>query len=140
VAEASRHRILVVDDNQDGARSLSRLLELQGHECRVAFNGPAAIDLAARFRPDVFLLDIGMPEMSGYEVARRIRALPEHRGATLIAITGWGQEEDRRRSREAGFDLHLVKPITIDALAGVLGGGNGRSPEALAVETTNQSV
>jgi CheY-like chemotaxis protein len=81
-----------------------------------------------------------MPEMSGYEVARRIRALPEHRGATLIAVTGWGQEEDRRRSREAGFDLHLVKPITIDALAGVLGPGNGSSPEPIANETAVQSV
>jgi PAS domain S-box-containing protein len=117
----SRRRILVVDDNVDGAVSLARLLELlHGHEVQVAHDGPSALEVADRFRPEVVLLDIGLPGMDGHEVARRLRARPEFGRTPLVALTGWGQESDRRRSREAGFDHHLVKPVDLDALSGLL--------------------
>jgi PAS domain S-box-containing protein len=102
--------ILVVDDNRDSAESLAMLLELKGHEVRMAHDGPEALRVLGTFRPRLILLDIGLPGMNGYEVARRIRESTELRGVTLAALTGWGQEEDRRRSREAGFDYHLTKP------------------------------
>lgn len=114
-AESSRQdagrRILVVDDNTDAAESLAILLRLKGHEVRVAFEGASAIVTAREFRPQVVFLDIGMPAMDGYEVARRLRQEDNVSAATLIALTGWGQESDRQRSQEAGFDLHLVKPV-----------------------------
>jgi len=103
-------RILVVDDNVDAAQSLGMLLGLRGHEARAAHSGPDAMRELGTFRPDLIVLDIGLPGMSGYEVAHRIRASDSHPGVTLVALTGWGQEEDRRRSREAGFDHHLTKP------------------------------
>lgn len=113
-------RILVVDDSRDSARSLATLLEMKGHQCQTAFDGPAALEAAAEFDPEVVVLDIGMPGMSGYEVARRIRATSDFRGAKLIAVTGWGQAEDRRRVKESGFDHHLVKPIALHALTDLL--------------------
>ncbi|HKB35518.1 MAG TPA: ATP-binding protein, partial [Gemmataceae bacterium] len=103
-------RILIVDDNEDAASSLALMLRLQGHEVRVVHEGPAALETAGDFGPDVAVLDIGMPGMDGYELARRLRCLPRLAGVLLIALTGWGQEEFRRRSKEAGFDHHLVKP------------------------------
>ncbi len=110
--ESAPLRILVVDDNQDAADSMARLLDLDGHETRVARDGLQAVEAAAQWTPDVVLLDIGLPEIDGYEAARRIRAQRHGvEGVMLIAITGWGQDEDRRRSREAGFDAHLTKPV-----------------------------
>ncbi len=105
------HRLLVVDDNVDSAESLAMMLRLMGNEVRTAHDGAKALDVAATFEPNVILLDIGMPGMDGYEVARRMRSIPQLAGAFLVAQTGWGQEEDRRRSIEAGFDHHLVKPL-----------------------------
>jgi CheY-like chemotaxis protein len=109
-------RILVADDNRDALESLARLLELSGHEIHKAVDGVQALEAATRERPDLVLLDIGMPGMDGYEVARRIRAQPWGREATLIALTGWGQDTDRTRSREAGFDSHCVKPLDLQYL------------------------
>ena len=106
-----RRRILIVDDNEDGAMSLSMLLNLGGHETFIARDGHEALAQFERTRPDVALLDIGLPGLNGFEVARRIRDLPFGRDAVLVAVTGWGQEDDRARSREAGFDAHLVKPV-----------------------------
>jgi two-component system CheB/CheR fusion protein len=96
------------------------LLRLQGQDVRVAYEGPAALELAREFRPEVVLLDLGMPGLDGYEVARRLRQQPGLEGILLVAVTGWGQEEDRRRSREAGFDLHWVKPVEPAALRELL--------------------
>ncbi len=115
-----RRRVLVADDNVDSARSLGRLLELYGNDVRTANDGLQAVDAAEAFQPEVVLLDIGMPELNGYEVCRRIRAQPWGRNATLVAMTGWGQEEDKRRSYEAGFDLHLVKPVDFGAIKKLL--------------------
>jgi CheY-like chemotaxis protein len=109
-------RILVIDDNEDAARSMAKLLRMLGHEVDLAYDGPSGIDAARSFRPDVVLLDIGMPGMNGYEVAARLRQEEGCRDALIIAASGYGQEEDRRRSREAGFDHHLVKPIDYDLL------------------------
>lgn len=112
-------RILVADDNVDSAASLALMLKIMGHEVRTANDGLQAVEVAAAFRPDVILLDIGMPNLNGYEACRRIREGPGE-GAVLVALTGWGQDEDRRRSREAGFDHHLVKPVDPVALAKLL--------------------
>jgi PAS domain S-box-containing protein len=113
---AVRRRILIVDDNQDGAESLALLVQLGGHETLKAHDGVEAIEAAERFRPDVVLLDIGLPRLNGYEVCRRIREEPWGKDVVLVALTGWGQEEDRQRSREAGFDTHMVKPVDHDVL------------------------
>ena len=91
-----------------------------GQRVEVAYDGPGAVDVARRFRPDVVLLDIGLPGMSGYEVAERLRSGPETGEALLIALTGWGQDEDRRRSKAAGIDFHLVKPVDLDAMQDLL--------------------
>ncbi len=115
-----RRRILVADDNLDALESLATLLELGGHEVFSAANGALALESAERNLPEVALLDIGMPKLDGYEVARRIRAQPWGRRITLVALTGWGQESDRRRSGEAGFDSHLVKPLDLDKLTELL--------------------
>jgi signal transduction histidine kinase len=115
-----RRRILVADDNADALESLATLLELSGHEVFSASNGALALESAERHLPEVALLDIGMPKLDGYEVARRIRAQPWGRRITLVALTGWGQESDRRRSGEAGFDSHLVKPLDLDKLTALL--------------------
>ncbi len=122
---ASGRRVLIADDNKDSADSLAILLEIDGHEVRVAHGGHAAVALAQAFRPEVALLDIGMPELSGYEVAAALRKEPWGKPIQLIALTGWGQESDRRRSKAAGFDWHLTKPIDMDALGAVL---TGQSP------------
>jgi CheY-like chemotaxis protein len=113
-------KLLIIDDNIDAASSLAMLLRLKGHETRVAHDGPTAVAAAASYQPEVILLDIGMPGMDGYEVARRVRAGPNGESVLLIALTGWGQEEDRRRTAEAGFDHHIVKPPDADALAALL--------------------
>jgi CheY-like chemotaxis protein len=113
---ASALRILVVDDNRDSAISLAILLGLVGHETTTAFDGEEGLETAQLFQPDVVLLDIGMPKLNGYEVCRALRALPRERRLVIVALTGWGQEEDRRKSVEAGFDAHLVKPVDPDAL------------------------
>ena len=108
--KSSSKRILVVDDNVDAADSFSTMLRLFGHEVEIAYSGAGALVSAATFKPAIIFCDIGMPGMSGYQVAARIRAIPELREARLIAVTGWGSEDDRRRALEAGFDLHLAKP------------------------------
>jgi len=113
-------RILVADDSQDGADSLAFLLKAAGHEVFTAYEGRTAIDLAQEKRPDVVLLDIGMPEISGYDVARAIRREAWGRSMRLVALTGWGQAEHRRRSLEVGFDDHLVKPVELDLLENLL--------------------
>ncbi|HVO47890.1 MAG TPA: response regulator, partial [Steroidobacteraceae bacterium] len=118
--DQTRRRILVADDNSDALESLAMLLELGGHEVYTASNGVLALESAERHQPDVALLDIGMPELDGYEVARRIRSQPWGRSITLVALTGWGQESDRRRSGEAGFDSHLVKPLDLEQLSRLL--------------------
>jgi CheY-like chemotaxis protein len=108
-------RILVADDNRDAADSLQRILEVYGHDVRVAYDGAAALQLGESFEPRVAVLDIGMPGRNGYDVARAMRGR-RGRGLTLVALTGWGQDADRRRALEAGFDYHLTKPVDPDAL------------------------
>jgi CheY-like chemotaxis protein len=118
-------RILVVDDNRDSADSMAIFLEIKGHEVRTAHDGLTAVEEAEAFQPGVVILDIGLPKLNGYEAAQRIRG---RRGdnVLLIALTGWGQEEDRRRSREAGFDHHLTKPVSLDKLNKLLAEVNKR--------------
>jgi CheY-like chemotaxis protein len=118
--EVDKRRILVVDDNETAANVLAMLLKALGNEVRTAFDGLTAIDLAEQFRPDIVLLDIGMPKLNGYETARRIRQQPWGKDMVLAALTGWGQEEDKRRTREAGFDHHFVKPVEPDVLQKLL--------------------
>ena len=119
-APVTRLRILIVDDNRDATASLAMLLKLTGNETRTAHDGLEAVEAAATFRPDVALLDIGLPKLSGYDVCRRIREQPWGKGMVLIALTGWGLDEDRRLSRDAGFDHHMVKPVDFDALLSLL--------------------
>ncbi len=109
-------RLMVVDDNKDAAESMSMLFELWGHEVLCAYDGRAALEAAAKYRPDAVFLDIGLPGMDGYEIAERLREQPESAKAVLVAITGYGQDEDRRRSREVGIDHHLVKPVAPETL------------------------
>jgi len=113
-------RILVVDDNRDAADSCASLLELSGHHVQTAYTGRRALELAEAFRPHALLLDIGLPDFNGYELAAKIRALPWGRGVILIAVTGWGQEEDRARALEAGCDHHLTKPIAPETVESLL--------------------
>jgi CheY-like chemotaxis protein len=117
----SSKRILVVEDNLDGAEMLAEMLKVWGHEVYIAHDGADGFNSALRFYPDVALLDIGLPEMDGYEVARRIRQNPALDGVLLIAVTGFGQETDRQRSEEAGFDHHFTKPLDIEALHRLIG-------------------
>lgn len=117
---ASSRRVLVVDDNQDGAASLAMLLQLSGHETFLAHDGQSALDEAERLRPDVVLLDIGLPGMSGYEVCRSIRGQSWGQDLVMVAVTGWGQADDRHRSRAAGFDAHVVKPVDPEVLTKLL--------------------
>lgn len=119
-------RILVVDDNVDAALTLAELLALEGHETHVAHDGPSAVDAARRLSPDVAILDLGLPGYDGFEVARRLRALPALRGLVLVALSGWVQPDDRARTREAGFDHHLAKPLQIANLELVLLEARGR--------------
>ena len=113
-------RILVVDDNRDAAISLALLLNLAGNETQTRFDGQAAVEAAASFKPDVVLLDIGLPKLNGYDAARMIREQPLGKSIVLVALTGWGQAEDRRKSTEAGFDGHMVKPVDLNALKTLL--------------------
>jgi signal transduction histidine kinase len=113
-------RVLVVDDNADGADMLAMMLEHSGHQTRIAYSGLEALEIAASFRPEVIFLDIGLPGLNGYDVARRFRATPALSPMLLVALTGWGSEEDRRRSKEAGFDIHLTKPVEPAAIDDVM--------------------
>jgi PAS domain S-box-containing protein len=128
-------RILVVDDNQDSADSLGALLSFLGADVRIAYDGHSALEALRTYRPSVLVLDLGMPGLDGYEVAARVRRDPAFRDLTLIALTGWGQEQDRRRTREAGFDHHLLKPVDLEVLKTLLAslnrqsGTEERSPE-----------
>jgi signal transduction histidine kinase len=117
---AASRRFLVVDDNVDATVTQAALLRMLGHEVETANDGPSALRKAQGFRPNVVLLDLGMPGMDGFEVARRLRATPEGREVFLVAQSGWGQEEDRNRTKAAGFDAHLAKPVDVDALMGLL--------------------
>jgi CheY-like chemotaxis protein len=111
----------VVDDNADAADSLGQLLEMLGNEVRTAYDGEAGIAAAEAFRPDVVLMDIGMPKLNGHEACRRIREQPWGKGMLLVALTGWGQDDDRRKTAAAGFDHHLVKPVDPQALNRFMG-------------------
>jgi CheY-like chemotaxis protein len=113
-------RILVVDDNVDAARSCGQLLQLMGHDVSLAHDGPAALGKVASYQPHLVLLDIGLPGMNGYEVARQLRAQTELGDMQLVAVTGWGQEDARRRAHESGFDHHLTKPVDLATLENLL--------------------
>ncbi len=113
-------KIVIADDNRDSADSMAMLLEAGGHEVHVAYDGAEAVAAVERVRPDVALLDIGMPKMNGHECARAIRCQPWAAATLLVALTGWGQEEDKKRALEAGFDRHLTKPVDPAALEGAL--------------------
>jgi CheY-like chemotaxis protein len=119
VAGAKR-RILVVDDNRDAAESLGMMLKLMGNDVRTAHDGLTAVEVADSYRPEMILLDIGLPKLNGYDACRRIREQAWSKGLVIVALTGWGQDEDRRRSQEAGFDHHLVKPVEIAMLQQLL--------------------
>lgn len=118
--QPAQRSILVVDDNRDSATSLATLLRAIGDEAMTAYDGVEALEVAGASRPDVILLDIGMPKLNGYDVCRRIREQPWGQAALIIAVSGWGQDEDRRKSREAGFDHHLVKPLAFATLMELL--------------------
>jgi CheY-like chemotaxis protein len=120
IKTGERHRILIVDDNEDGLTSLGMLIRVLGHEVCTARDGVQAIEAAERFRPAIVLMDIGMPNLNGYEAAQHIRAQAWGAEMVLVATTGWGQEEDRRRSKAAGFDHHLVKPVELARLQEIL--------------------
>jgi CheY-like chemotaxis protein len=122
VATSSKlgRRVLIADDNLDSAQSLAMLLKTTGHVVEVAYDGVQAVEAAERFRPEAVLLDLGMPRLDGEGAARQIRAQPWGQDMVLIALTGWGQKEARDRTREAGFDAHLVKPVEFSALAKLL--------------------
>jgi CheY-like chemotaxis protein len=118
-----KRRILFVDDNRDTANILAMLLQSKGHETRTAFDGLEAVEIAASFQPSVIFLDIGLPKMNGYEAARHIRQQAWGTEITLIAVSGWGQEQDKKRALEAGFDHHLTKPVKaadLDKLLGII--------------------
>ncbi len=124
-AAAVRRRVLVVDDNRDAAISLAEMLDLMGNESRTAHDGLQAVAAAAAFHPDVILMDIGMPKLNGYDACRRIREQPWGGTPVIVACTGWGQDDDRRKSREAGFDFHLIKPVDPAELESLLAGLRG---------------
>ncbi len=121
-------RVLVVDDNTDAAELLAEWLQSLGHETRVAFDGAAALDAAEDFVPDLALVDLGLPILDGYEVARRLKLSPRLMHTHLVALTGYGQESDRIRSREAGFNEHLVKPVDLDRLMAIVRAVSARPP------------
>jgi two-component system CheB/CheR fusion protein len=112
--------VLVVDDNEDSAETMAALVGMWGHDVRTAHDAAAALRAASEHRPEIVLLDIGLPHVSGYDVAVQMRALPGLERTVLIAMTGYGQEEDRRRTREAGFTHHLTKPVPSETLKGIL--------------------
>jgi CheY-like chemotaxis protein len=114
--------VLVVDDNTDAAASLALLLEMEDYEVCTAADGEEAIEQARTFGPQIIFMDLAMPRLDGLEAARRIRALPQGEHVRIVALTGWGQEADRQRTRDAGMDHHLIKPVSLDALQTVLRG------------------
>jgi CheY-like chemotaxis protein len=115
-------RVLVVDDNADAATTLASLMRAQGATVETGRDGAEALELAESFRPQVLLLDIGLPKINGYEVCRALRLRPWARSVRIVALTGWGQENDRAQSRDAGFDAHLVKPVDYDTLMRTISG------------------
>jgi CheY-like chemotaxis protein len=125
-SKAPSRRVLIVDDNQDAANSLALLLKLGGHETASVYSPVDALQRAVAFRPDVVLLDIGLPGMDGYEVAQKMRELPGLRDIRLIAVTGYGRSDDRIRARDAGFDDHLTKPVEYAVLERTLAGLRAR--------------
>jgi len=128
----SNVRVLIVDDKHDAASSLAMLVQKLGNEVFVAHDGLKAVELAGKLRPDVVLMDIGMPQLNGYEAARQMREQPWAHRLVLIALTGWGQEEDKQRAQEAGFDHHLIKPLDIASLKMLLAQITGRKEPAKA--------
>lgn len=116
----SSWRVLIVDDNVDGADMLAAIMKIYGHQTCIAYTGQNALDIIVEYRPDFVVLDIGLPDMDGYEVARRIRQNTEVKDVKLIAATGYGLDSDRQSSKEAGFDYHLVKPIDPEKLPDIL--------------------
>ncbi len=136
----SSRRILVVDDNEDSANSLAVFLQLLGNETHTAFDGMEALEKAASLHPDVVLLDIGMPRLNGYEVARKIRAQPWGEQVTLVAVTGWGQDEDRQRALQAGFDCHMVKPIDPESLTTTLAGLSAERAERVGADAMQEAA
>lgn len=133
IGAAVGRRILIVDDNRDAADTCAALLELSGHHVQTAYTGREALELAATFRPHAALLDIGLPDLNGYTLAKRIREAPWGQRTLLIAITGWGQSEDKRRAQEAGFDHHLAKPVSAEALESALQMINGITTPVLRI-------
>ncbi len=119
-ATVSARKVLVVDDNVDAAISMAQLLELDGHQSQAVYGALEALECVSQFRPDIVLLDIGLPEMSGYEVAQRLRQMTDLAPMKLIALTGYGQSDDKARALAAGFDAHLAKPVDLDALERML--------------------
>lgn len=119
-SEADARRVLVVDDSVDSVETLARLLRLSGHDIRMAFDGPCASGVAATFLPEIVLLDIGLPGMDGYQVGRQLRQVSGMAETIIVAVTGYGQEQDRNRSRETGFDWHVTMPVDHDALLRLL--------------------
>ena len=116
----NRQRVLVVDDNRDSAQTLAMMLKIMGNDVRTAHDGLEAIEQAQDYQPDVLLLDLGMPKLNGYDVCRRIREQAWGAKLQIIALTGWGQAEDRQRTKDAGFDHHLVKPVDVTRLRELL--------------------
>ena len=127
-APRAAYRVLVADDLKDSADSLARALEARGHTVHVAYDGAEAVAMAIAFRPEIALLDLGMPKISGFDVCRQIRSTDWGGSVLIIAQTGWGQEQDRSRTREAGFDHHLVKPLDLEALSALF--NRRQSPRA----------
>lgn len=122
-------RVLIVDDNRDSATSLAMLLQMAGNTTREAYAGLDALEATREFHPDVVLLDIGLPDLDGYEVCRRLREQSRGLDLLIIALSGWGQADDRRRSKEAGFDHHMVKPVTLDTLMKLLDGSGATASD-----------
>ena len=122
---ASPRRVLVVDDDADATETVSMLLKLSGHEVEVASDGDSALEVAEKFKPEIILLDVGLPGMHGYEVAQRLRRLPENENLIIVALTGYGQEQDRLRALEAGFDYHFVKPVDFNKLEALVNNPSG---------------
>jgi DNA-binding response OmpR family regulator len=112
--------VLVVDDNVDAADSIAMLLQAAGFSVKCVYDGVSALSVASAFQPDVFVLDIGLPDITGYEVAKRLRTIPHFSHTPIVAVTGYGQDSDRMRSREAGIDHHMTKPVDPDSLRAVL--------------------
>jgi CheY-like chemotaxis protein len=129
---AKRCRVLVVDDNIDSVESLAMLLRMMGHEVETASDGASGLEKAAAFKPDVAILDIGLPKVNGYELARQIREQEWSKNVVLVALTGWGQEQHRRRSEESGFNHHLTKPVEFDVLQEILAAADNCMPRNVA--------